>query len=224
MSKAKTVDRVSKRLRTRDRLLVAAQELLLEKSAPEISIRAVTDRAGVVHATFYNYYRTTAELFDGVSFLVLATYGAVIDRTLADITEPAARMVTASRQTMRIINDTPNLGKLLFDSGLRTTPLLEGIRARIAGDIHLGLDEGVFHVDDVELVISAAASMGFGLAMDIHEGRLPSASAERVALLILPRLGVPEDEVRRLLDRRLPDHGMPAVPLSLVEQTLALEV
>ncbi|MEM6989661.1 MAG: TetR/AcrR family transcriptional regulator, partial [Myxococcota bacterium] len=52
--------RVTKRLKTRDRLLVAAQELLLDKHASEISIQDITGRAGVVHATFYNYYKTTA--------------------------------------------------------------------------------------------------------------------------------------------------------------------
>ncbi|MEM6931702.1 MAG: TetR/AcrR family transcriptional regulator, partial [Myxococcota bacterium] len=79
--------RVGKRERTRDRLLVAAQELLLAKPASEISIREITERAGVVHATFYNYYRTTGAAFEAVNLLLLATYSHVIERTLAGITD-----------------------------------------------------------------------------------------------------------------------------------------
>ncbi|MEO0600269.1 MAG: TetR/AcrR family transcriptional regulator [Myxococcota bacterium] len=211
--------RVSKRDRTRDRLLVAAQELLLDKPASEISIREITERAGVVHATFYNYYRTTGAAFEAVNLLLLAAYGHVIERTLVDITDPAERVAASSRQTMRILSHRPGLAKLLFDSGMSATPVLEGLRVRIGEDIGRGIEAGRFEVDDLDLVVSAAAGLGLGVAIDVYEGRLSGKTAEGVAALILGMLGVPHDEASSILNRPLPDHEMPDLPLSLVEQT-----
>lgn len=215
--------RVSKRLKTRDRLLVATQELLLEKPASEISIRDITGRAGVVHATFYNYYRTTGAAFEAVTLLLFSTYGRVLERSLDDVTDPAERVAVSSRQTMRIVSDRPKLGKLMFDSGLSSAPVLEGIRARISADIRLGIEAGRFEVDDLDLIISAAAALGLGVAIDVYEGRLSGPSAEAAAGLILGMLGVPDDEARDILARPLPDHEMPPLPLSLVEQTPSSE-
>ena len=219
MPKTPRPGRVSKRLRTRDSLLVATQELLLEKPASEISIRDITERAGVVHATFYNYYRTTGAAFEAVNLLLLATYGRVIERTMADMADPVERVAASARQTMRIFSDNPGIGKLMFDSGLSTTPLLDGIRVRIGDDVRLGLNAGRFKVHNLDLVISAAAGLGLGVAIDVYEGRLSGHSAEGVATLILGMLGVPEDEVEAIVARPLPEHSMPDLPLSLVEQT-----
>lgn len=213
--------RPSKRLRTRDGLLVATQALLLDKRASEISIREITERAGVVHATFYNYYRTTGEAFEAVSLLLLAAHGRVIERTVADVPDPAERIAASARQTMRIVSDDPGLGRLLFDAGLSTAPLLEGIRAQINDDVRVGLEAGRFEVYDLDLVVSAAASLGLGVASDVYQGRLSQHSAEAVAVLILGMLGVSRGEAQAILDRPLPDHRMPALPLSLVEQTIA---
>ncbi|MBX2798559.1 MAG: TetR/AcrR family transcriptional regulator [Myxococcales bacterium] len=220
MPKNVRTPRVGKRLRTRDRLLVATQEWLLEKPASEISIREITDRAGVVHATFYNYYRTTSEAFEAVTLLLLQTYSHVIERTVADITDPAERVAASSRQTMHIVSSHPSVGKLLFDAGLSTPSLLDGIRARIGDDVRMGIDAGRFEVDDLDLIVSAAAALGLGVAMDLYEGRLSESSAAAVSVLILGILGVPTAEARSILARPLPAHEMPPLPLSLVEQTV----
>lgn len=220
MPRSPRVGRVSKRLRTRDGLLVSVQELLLEKPASEISIREITDRAGVVHATFYNYYPTTAAAFEAVSQLLLTAYGRVLEQTLAELTDPVERVAASARQTMRIVSHRPRLGKLLFDSGLGTGPVLEGIRARVNADIRLGIEAGRFKVNHLDLVVSAAAALGLGVAIDVYEGRLTGPAAEGVAEMILSILGVPEYEVQIIVGRPLAQYEMPALPLSLVEQTL----
>ena len=46
----------SKRERTRDQLLVSAQSLLMSEGAAALGLRQITTHAGMVHASFYNYY------------------------------------------------------------------------------------------------------------------------------------------------------------------------
>ena len=52
----------SKRERTRDQLLVSAQSLLMSEGAAALGLRQITTHAGMVHASFYNYYPDVAAL------------------------------------------------------------------------------------------------------------------------------------------------------------------
>jgi len=211
--------RVPKRLRTRDALLRAAQELLMEKTAEEISIRQITDRADVVHATFYNYYPSPAAAFEAVNILLLATYGRVVESVVKDIDDPVERVAASGRQTMKLIVDNPRLGRLLFDSGLAIDPLMEGMRARMTDDIRRGEAAGKLEVRDLNLVVSAAVGMGLGIAMDLHRGRLKPNSIEGFVKLILGLLGVPPDAAEEVVHRPIHYAEMPDFPLSLVAES-----
>ena len=52
----------TKRERTRDQLLISAQALLMEADAAALGLRQITAHAGLVHASFYNYYPDVAAL------------------------------------------------------------------------------------------------------------------------------------------------------------------
>ena len=52
----------TKRERTRDQLLVSAQSLLMHEGAGALGLRQITTHAGMVHASFYNYYPDVAAL------------------------------------------------------------------------------------------------------------------------------------------------------------------
>jgi AcrR family transcriptional regulator len=61
--KAKPMDKTDRRVRkTRQQLGEALVSLILEKGYDAISIKDITDRADVAHATFYRHYRDKDEL------------------------------------------------------------------------------------------------------------------------------------------------------------------
>ena len=97
-----------KRARTRDQLLAAAQALLLEQSAASLGIRQITAKAGVVHATFYNYYPTVEALIEDVASLMQASHGLLVARLRAG-RRPARRSAAASRSMccMRAVRSGP---------------------------------------------------------------------------------------------------------------------
>ena len=54
------------RSKTRDVLLKAARELVFERGHEKISIKNITNRAGVATGTFYNYFVTKQDVFEAV--------------------------------------------------------------------------------------------------------------------------------------------------------------
>ena len=64
----------TKRTRTRDALLVALQELLLDPAAEAVSVPRVVGRCGVAQGTFYNYFDSLPDAIDAVSGELVTTH------------------------------------------------------------------------------------------------------------------------------------------------------
>ena len=93
----------SKRERTRDQLLVSAQSLLMEAGTAALGLRQITTHAGMVHASFYNYYPDVAALIGDLGELLGATHAAAMATPGQDGDDPAARFARITRQTLRIV-------------------------------------------------------------------------------------------------------------------------
>ena len=90
--------RSSKRARTRDQLLVAAQAMLMTHTAAALGIRQITDHAGVVYATFYNYYQDVAALVADLGELLGANHAAAMAGFNHELADPALRFARITRR------------------------------------------------------------------------------------------------------------------------------
>ncbi|MFV8753155.1 TetR/AcrR family transcriptional regulator [Nannocystaceae bacterium ST9] len=203
----------SKRDRTRSALLVAAQELLLERSAGSLSIRDVTARAGVVHGTFYNYFASIEALLDGVGLLFFAEHARIVDALIEGIDDPAEVFALTTRQTLRFVTASPDYGRLAFDAGLPVDRFLLGLRVRLRRDVVRGVERGSFELDEVELAVGMITGSLLGVALDIHRGVLPAAAIEQATARLLRTLGVPNDRARSIAERAHEFAEPPALPL-----------
>ncbi len=136
----------TKRARTRDQLLVSAQLLLMEQNAAALGLRRITDHAGLVHASFYNYYPDIATLIGDLGELLGATHAAAmagLDTARLDV---AARFALVTRQTLRMVAGQPGFGRLMFDVGLPIDSLSTELRLRLKLDIAEGVAGGLFGI------------------------------------------------------------------------------
>ena len=188
----------SKRERTRDQLLVSAQSLLMNEGAGALGLRQITTHAGMVHASFYNYYPDVAALIGDLGELLGATHAAAMAMTGDDHDNPAVRFTRITRQTLRIVAEQQGFGRLMFDIGLPTDRLAAELRLRLKMDIEEGVTAGLFTVADADLATAIVAGAITGLALDLHRGVLCSAKIDTATTQLLTYLGLDAAEAERL--------------------------
>lgn len=174
----------SQQAETVDRLTSAAVEVLREKGAGGLAVRAVAARAGVAPATAYTYFSSKGHLIAEVFWRRLEDH-----RTETGETGPVVdRVVAVLRDVALLIADEPELSSAVTAALLGDDPEVSHLRVRIGADIRRRLvtalgDEGD---DDVvtalEMVYAGAlvrAGMGYGSYTDMAD------AIESAARLIL---------------------------------------
>ncbi|MEO0062937.1 MAG: hypothetical protein RLZZ08_1497 [Pseudomonadota bacterium] len=188
----------TKRERTRDNLLAAAQALLWECNAADLRIRQITEHAGLVHASFYNYYPDVGALITDLGKLLGATHAVVMSQLVSGSDCPAVRFARITRQTLRIVAQQPYFGRLMFDVGLPIDRLASDLRQSLELDIVEGVSRGIFDAPDVEIASSMVSGAIRGLALDLHRGALSATKIEEATSRLLRSLGVAPAEAERL--------------------------
>lgn len=184
--------------RTRDDLLVSTQILLQEYNAAELRIRQITDHAGLVHASFYNYYPDVSALITDLGELLGATHAAVMAQLVSATDSPSKRFAWITRETLRGVVKQPFFGRLMFDVGLPIDRLGGQLRQGMQVDIGEGVARGIFHVDDIEIAVSVMSGAVRGLSLDLHRGRLPESQIDAATAQLLVFLGIEEGEAVQL--------------------------
>jgi AcrR family transcriptional regulator len=205
--------RGSKRARTRDQLLGAAQALLMTHTAAALGIGRITDHAGVVHATFYNYYPDVAALVVDLGELLGASHAASIAGLNLDLADPAQRFARITRQTLFMVATEPGLGRLIFDVGLPADSLVSELRLRLKLDIAEGQRLGLFHSSDLDLTTSMMAGAISGLALDLHRGALPLTAIEPATIRLLQLLGLDPTAAEALGHEPVALASAPSLPM-----------
>ena len=203
----------TKRGRTRDALLVALQELLLDPKASAVSVPQIVGRCGVAQGTFYNYFDSLPEAIDAVGTLILAEHTRVLEVVTAGSADEAETVARSARQTLLLLAHRADIGRLLFDSGLPADRLSGGVRAHLYADLQRGRDSGIFEVADFQVACTVYAGVILGACLDLHRGRLPVAAVPEVVAHLLGALGVRKARVQRLVSA--PQEFLPWRPLPL---------
>lgn len=188
----------TKRARTRDQLLVSAQLLLMEQNAAALGLRRITDHAGLVHASFYNYYPDVAALIGDLGELLGATHAAAMAKLDTARLDVAARFALVTRQTLRMVAGQPGFGRLMFDVGLPIDSLSSELRLRLRLDIAEGAARGLFKVADIDMATSMVAGAISGLALDLHRGTLPVTAIDAATCALLAQLGLDRHAAEQL--------------------------
>lgn len=209
-----TASTLARKARTRAALLASLQDLLLDPQPTPVSVPQVVSRCGVSQGTFYNYFDSLPAAIDAIGALLLAEHTRVLEAVTAGAGGPADVVARSARQTLMLLAFRPDVGRLLFDSGLPADRFLGGVRAHLHGDLRRGIDAGVFAVADFEVVGTVYAGIIMGASLDIHRGRLPIDAVPAVVEYLLGLLGVAATEARRLA--RAPQEFVHWRPLPLV--------
>lgn len=203
----------TKRERTRDQLLVSAQSLLMHEGAGALGLRQITTHAGMVHASFYNYYPDVAALLGDLGELLGATHAAAMAMPSEGDEDAAARFARITRHTLRIVVEQADFGRMMFDIGLPSDRLATELRLRLKMDIEEGVAHGLFTVADVDLATSIVAGAITGLALDLHRGVLGFEKIDPATAQLLKYLGLDAAEAERLAHAAFDFPPPPQLPM-----------
>ena len=209
---------VTKRARTREALLMALQELLLDSEASAISVPQVVARCGVAQGTFYNYFESLPDAIDAVGALLLAEHARVLELLTDGAADDAEVVARSARQTLMLVAHRADVGRLLFDSGLPADRFIAGVRAHLHADLQRGIDSGVFAVADFQVVCTIYAGVILGAALDLYRRRISADAIPEVVEHLLCVLGVSAPRAHRLISSPQEFVQWRALPLSAIEE------
>jgi AcrR family transcriptional regulator len=203
----------TKRERTLDQLLVSAQTILMEEGVASLGVRQIATHAGLVSASFYNYFLDMGALVSELGDLLGATHAAATASLVAQEKDPSVRFARITRQTLRIIALRPEFGRLMFDVGLSDIRLSAALRVQLKEDIAEGMERGIFKRADLEVTTSMVAGAIEGLGRDLHRGVLSASMIDTATATLLHHLGLSAVAATALGDEAIEFPPLPAMPM-----------
>lgn len=189
---------LTKANRTRGALLVALQELMLDPTQVPVSVPRLVAHAGISQGTFYNYFDSLPDAVDTVGALMFGEHLRTLDVLNAGVSDPAEVIARTTRQTLLLMVNRPDVGTLLWDSGLPPERLLLSFRRHLRTDLQSGVERGSFAVADLDSATSVLSGAAQGACLDIHRGRLTIDAIPGTIDCLLRVLGIDNARRRRL--------------------------
>ncbi len=191
-----------RRARTRERLLEATRALIGEKGVSGLRISEITERADVALGSFYNH-------FEAKDDVVAAVVGEALEELAAsvagdDLPEPhddAVVVCTAIRRFVDLAYDDGELARLLVNLSTSDAVFAAAVQPFARRAVARGVAAGRFSVATPEVTVVWITGGALAVMRAIVDGRDLGAEAGReLAEQSLLALGVPADDVRRIVD------------------------
>jgi AcrR family transcriptional regulator len=189
-----------RRERTRARILDSAMRVFAEKGPDAPVIDDFIRDAGIARGTFYNHYRSTAELLEATSHALEDDMIQSIMQEIAALDDPLDRLATGVRLWLSRAEHDVLWCSFVARVGRRA----EGVERELGRDLRDGIAAGTFEVASAvagrDFVVGTILEAMRRMASD----RVPRSYCPEVARLILRGLGVDRRRAAAVLARPLP--------------------
>jgi AcrR family transcriptional regulator len=191
----------ARRERTRARIIEAAAQVFAEKGAQAPLIDDFIRAAEVARGTFYNYFRTTQELLDATVAWSSDDVIRSIEAEIGAYDDAALRLATACRLYLRVAAQDR-----AWCAFMAQVPHAGGLsRRQLRGDLSNGQAAGIFQFENVEAAYDLVIGAMWQALQRLAGARQRHYTINDVVSMMLRGLGVPAQQVKRLLARPLPE-------------------
>lgn len=194
-----------KRRETRQRLVDAAEKLMLEAegSIDDVQIKHITEAADVGHGTFYLHFKSKYEILVPIVQARAARWDELIQERVRDLEDPAEVVSYSGRQMSRLIQRDPLWRWFLSNSGVPVQEIQAAIGQFTARDLRKALSMDRFSVPDVRVAGSFLFGAYVSSLLASFDADDPGEVIDQTMELVLRVLGIDDDEARRLAHRPL---------------------
>ena len=194
-----------KRLKTREKIVSAAGELMRTRPLDELTISDITEAADVGHGTFYLHFKSKYEVVVPLFHQKTQLWDAAIQKAPGTQDDPAAAVARSTRYIGRMMAVDPLCRWFIQHSGFPVNDLRAALGPFVARDVERGLESGRFTVSDLEITAQYLFGGVVSAMMSIFDAEDPEDDIDRLAELMLRVLGVPTAEANELAHQPLPD-------------------
>jgi AcrR family transcriptional regulator len=200
---------VSKKEKTRQRLVDAARALVFSAQHEKISIQEITAAADVGLGTFYNYFDTKQDVFEAVLDDMRDAFQARLFEVRKPLKDPATMISVTLQYCFREAQDNEEWRTFVAYSGLQGEYYLLQNESQCLDDIRIGAQGGRFKVEDVHFCSTLIIGMVRHVTREIAQGHLARTAMSETTRYILRMLGIPDLVAKALTQNPLPPVAAP---------------
>lgn len=198
-----------RRLRTRERILLAAAQVIAKLGTDRATVDDFIVAAGASRGTFYNHFKSQQELLDELWRTAGRDPFLEIGRICGAIACPVERFAAMTRMVLVRAAVDHTWGWLIVALSASEATLTDDLRAYPLPDLKAAKHAGRFHYTSeraaVDLVVGAMRAGLRALLEERREAQYPDALCN----MLLLALGVRQREARRISCLSLPTHFSP---------------
>lgn len=187
----------ARREQTRLRLVEAALNVFATVGSEGATIDQIVAVSNVSRGSFYNHFKTIAELEAAVAVHLSVELSNQILVAYADLQDPAARIAIAMRYFLERVSTNPRWGWVIVRTGL-TGSLGSIIRKNLLADLMPGLLSGRMTAANPAVAMDLIIGTSLVAMQTILSGSAGENHAEEVVVMVLSALGIPATEAARL--------------------------
>ena len=189
---------------TRQKLIDAALRVMARKGVDGTAIADITEEADVGFGSFYNHFKSKAEIAE-VAFHVHAEELGEVTKSISRYEKDRAVAIAIIQKVFltKAVAD-PMWGWFIVHAAVGLPELWRVFAEQGTGDIRQGVADGRFSISCEETAMRVILASLLATMRLLLEGEAkPDAASETIECL-LRMLGVPGDEARKLSRRKLP--------------------
>jgi AcrR family transcriptional regulator len=195
--------RLRKRERTRRALVLAAIQVIARDGLAAATPGQIAAAADVTSVTFYNYFKSKAEIVNAVALFIAETLRQRSGSSRAELATGAERMAAGCLRYLHLAELSPAFASLVLEVAEAEPALLERIGAFVQTELRQGIRDKDFAPEPeaagIDLVIGAIMR---GMRR-IAQGGAPRSYRTDITLAILRGLGLPRAKASRIVGRPL---------------------
>ncbi len=215
MSRASPTDHrprvaAERRERMRKRLLESAMLVFAQKGFTSSVIQDVVAAAEVSQGSFYNYFRTSEELFHALAEELSNEIMRMIETVVGQVDDPALRVATAIRSYLHLMRTYRAVARFVASAGLRLVNKESAAYIFLPRDLKAAQRQGRLEAETIDSAIDLIAGTGLMAIARMCDGRTRRDYPEQITRLIFRSFGVSAADAAELTAQPLPRLSAPA--------------
>lgn len=204
MPLAAETKKLTKRERTRRKLLTATRDLIYEKGIEQVAILDITTAAGLAAGSFYNYFDNKPAIVQAIIEDFQAVFESHLAETRKALKDPAMRISVTLKYYFEQAQSNEAWRSFIINAGLSDEQIIVQSRRQCTEDILAGQRGGRFKTENAAITQSLITGMATHVGLEIQRGHLPRAATVETVRHVLRMLGLPDIAAKAFAEAPLP--------------------